>query len=80
MKTSSKADRIRERLLEFCCLMTFEYNGLDCDIDPFNPGLFHVTCNGQEQDVFSIDDVMNKPLFDGACLNDIADQINILDW
>lgn len=75
-----KAEQIRQRLLEFCCLMTFEYKGMDCSIDPFNPKLFHVNCNGYEQDIFSIDDVMNKPLFGGECLNDIAEYIKILDW
>ena len=78
--TSYKAEDIKARLLEFAGLMTFEHNGMDCSIDPFNPDLFHVTCAGNEQDVLSIDDVMNKPLFGGACLNDIAGQVKMLDW
>ena len=78
--TSYKAEQIKKRLLEFCTLMEFEYNGLECHIDPFNPTLFHIYCNGAEKDVHSIDDVMSAPLFGGKCLNDIADQIQILDW
>lgn len=77
---SSKAEQIKARLLEFAGLMTFNYHGLDCDIDPFNPKLFHICCDGQEQDVYCIDDVMTLPLFDGACLNDIAKEIDVLDW
>lgn len=60
--------------------MEFEYNGLECHIDPFNSTLFHIYCNGDEKDVHSIDDVMSAPLFGGKCLNDIADQVQILDW
>lgn len=78
--TSSKAEQIRERLLEFCTLMSFRYKGVYCDIDPFNPHLFHVMCGDNERDVHSIEEVMRSPLFDGACLQDIADEIEILEW
>ncbi len=78
--TSSKATEIRKRLLEFCGIMAFRYHGMDCDIDPFNPSFFHVACNGTETDVNSIDEVMSGQLFDGACLNDIAEEIDILEW
>lgn len=78
--TSSKVEQIKSRLLEFAGLMTFEYNGLECDIDPFSPTLFHITCNGAEKDVYSIDEVMKDPFFGGFCLNDIAEEINIIDW
>lgn len=78
--TSYKAAQIKNRLLEFCCLMTFTYHGIDCGIDPFNPKHFHINCGGEEQEVDSIEKVMESPLFNGACLNDIADEIEILDW
>lgn len=78
--TSSKAEQIKNRLLEFCCLMTFTYHGIECGIDPFNPNDFHINCGGEEQDVDSIEKVMESPFFEGACLNDIADEIEILDW
>lgn len=78
--TSYSAQEIKNRLLEFATLMSFTYNGLDCSIDPFNPNLFHVNCDGEEQDIYTIDDVMSKPLFGGECLNDIADRIQVLDW
>lgn len=66
--------------MEFCCLMTFRYHGLDCDIDPFDSKHFHVNCDGNEQDVDSIEKVMKSPFFEGECLEDIADEIEILDW
>lgn len=78
--TSLKAEQIKNRLLEFCCLMVFEYHGIECSIDPFNSKDFHINCGGNEQDVDSIEKVMGSPIFDGACLNDVADKIEIIDW
>ena len=80
MQPSSMAEKIRARLLEFCTLMSFEYRGLYCDIDPFDPHQFHIMCGDKEQDVHSIKEVMESPLFAGASLQDIADEIKILDW
>ncbi len=78
--TSYNLEDIKSRLLEFSGLMSFEYNGLYCDIDPFNKNNFHVTCNGNEHDMKSIDDVLNSPVFGGCALNEIWDKIKILDW
>lgn len=77
---SSKAEQLKELILGFAGLITFEYHGFDCSIDPFNPKLFHINFNGMEQDIYSINDLMTLPLFDGACLNDIAEKIENLDW
>ena len=77
---SSKAGQIKVRLLEFCTLMSFTYRGVYCDIDPFNKHLFHIMCGDEEQDVHSIEEVMESPLFAGMCLQDIADEIEILEW
>lgn len=60
--------------------MRFEFHGLDCSIDPFNPADFHLACNDVETDVNSIDEVMTIPFFGGKCLNDISDEIEILEW
>ena len=78
--TSSKAKQIKERLQEYTGLFAFEYQGYSCDIDPFNPNLFHMFCDGDESDVHSIDDVMNTPFFKGKSLTEIADEIKITDW
>ena len=80
MLTSSRAGEIKARLLEFCTLMSFEYQGVYCDIDPFNPHLFHIMCGDEERDAHSIEEVMERPYFLGACLRDIADEIEIIDW
>ncbi len=78
--TSSKSEEIKNRLLEFSGLMVFKFGEMECDIDPFNQHLFHVACNGTEKDIYSIEDVMEKPLFAGYSLNEIAEEIEILDW
>lgn len=74
------AEDIQSRLLEFAGLMVFVYNGLYCDIDPFNYNHFHVTCDGAEYDMSSIKQVFSFPVFNGKSLNDIVDKIEILDW
>lgn len=80
MMISDKSEQIKARLLEFTGLLAFQYHGLDCDIDPFDPEHFHITCNGVERDVHSIDDVMNGLFFDGHCLREIAGEIQITEW
>lgn len=80
MKTSYNMEDIKSRLLEFSNLMSFEYDGLYCDIDPFNENNFHVTCDGKEYDMKSINEVLNSPIFDGKSLIEICDIIKILDW
>lgn len=77
---SSKAEQLKELILGFAGIITFDYHGLECSIDPFNPKLFHINCNGVEEDIYSIDDLMTLPLFDGDCLNNIAGKIENLDW
>ena len=77
---SSNLKQIKDRLQECAALFAFEYKGYPCDVDPFNPNLFHVYCDGEETDVYSIEDVMNKPLFKGKSLAEIADEIRITDW
>lgn len=78
--TSCNADNIRKRLLEFCTLMSFNYKGHYCDIDPFNSKKFRVTCDEQEFELDSIEKVMTEPLFLGCRLCDIAGDIEVLDW
>lgn len=78
--TSYKSSDIKERLLEFSNLMMLSCNGIEYHIDPFNENYFHIFCDGKEYDFHNIDDVMNDPAFDGKSINDIAEQIEVLDW
>lgn len=78
--TFSKLDDIRDRLLEFSSLMIFRYQGMEFDIDPFSPTNFSINYNGEEMKASSIDEVMNIPFLGGKCINDVAGEIEIVDW
>lgn len=80
MQTYSKAADVRKRLLEFSTLMSFYYNGVYCNIDPFSPTNFHLMCGDMETDMTSIDDVMNSPFFNGKSLAEIADIVDFDEW
>ena len=76
---SSMANKIRDRLQEFCSIVTFVYKGVDCDVDPFSPTEFHMRFGDKEDDFDSIDRVMNEPFFAGCSLTQIADKITDVD-
>lgn len=78
--SNGRAKQIRDRLLEFCSLMTLRYKNIEFDIDPFNPEYFHISCNGKEWDVDSIDKVMDERFLKGRSLNEIAEVVEIIDW
>ena len=61
-------------------IFEFSYNEKDCSIDPYfdkklNRQVYHLYCDGQELIVFSVDEAMNTPFFDGKPLNEIAELI-----
>ncbi len=78
------ANKIRNRIAECCTLFGFIYNQAECHVDPYYKGSnsyeYLLFCNGDEMTVHSLDEVMNTPFFNGRCLNDIADAIEITDW
>lgn len=74
------AEKVKARLLEHATLMAFMYKGVLCDIDPFSENDFTVYVDGDGTDVFSIDDVMNKPYFLGKSLSEIADEVEFYEW
>ena len=71
---------IRDRLLEFCNMFGFDYNGHSCGVDPFNKQSFHLCCDGKVLEVHSIEDVFTTPYFGGKALKDIVDDIDIVEW
>ena len=72
--------KIKNRLDEYCSILTFTYRGVDCDIDPFNPNKFHVRYGDTEMDYDSIEKVLYEPIYDGRSLSDIADKIQEIEW
>lgn len=73
-------DDLKDRLLEFCNILCFEYNGFYCGVDPYNPNLFDLYFNGNSMKVHSIDEVFSTPYFDGKTLKDIIPEIEITEW
>ncbi|GHU38822.1 hypothetical protein FACS1894105_13140 [Clostridia bacterium] len=57
----------------------FDYNGKSGLIDPINKDEIHLAYNTYSDDVIekalSLPEVMQEPLFDGKCLNDICEDI-----
>lgn len=78
------AQRIRDRISEGITLFGFEYKGESGNIDPYyTPTSGHsylLYYAGNEATVYSIDDVMKTPYFDGKSLEQIAGEITITEW
>lgn len=74
------ADNVRNRLLEICSHMTFEYRGVACGIDPLSHDCFDVWCGEKVDILSSIDEVMNTKFFMGNSLAEISGVVDFIDW
>ena len=74
------AEKIKARIAEHCTLFGFEYKGKIGDVDPYSDDSYDLTYDGETINVHSIDEVMNTPYFDGKCLNEIYNEIEITEW
>ena len=65
-------------ILEGYSCASFGYNGKNCGIDPYSSNDYYMWY-GEDIDyrAKSIDDVLNSKLFDGKCLKDIAEEIDV---
>ncbi len=59
--------------------ITFEYNGMDCGVDPFNKNKFDVWCGDTSRTCGSLDEAMAIPIFGGKTLTDIFPTIPSFD-
>ena len=73
------ADKIRARLSEMVSHFTFDYQGVECGIDPISKAHFDVWCGNDFTSFDSLDKVMNEPYFSGQSLKDIAEDIRIIE-
>lgn len=74
------ADDIKARLDEMATHILFDYNGKECGIDPLEYNKRYDVWYGEsDYTAKSVDEVMAVPLFDGKCLNEIADKIENLE-
>jgi len=76
----SMADKIKSRINELCTHMLFEFKGVDCGVDPLSRDHFDMWYGKESFTAKSIDEVMSTPFFNGHCLNDIAESVEITDW
>ena len=60
--------------------VTFDYNGYSCGIDPLFKEEFEMWYGNDFVVVKSIDEVFNKPFFNGKALNDIWDDVTNIDY
>ncbi|MEA4896136.1 MAG: hypothetical protein VB064_12885 [Oscillospiraceae bacterium] len=75
---------IRARLDEFCNIFRFEYQGLNCYLDPvsrYDKWIVDVVCGDDYKSVSldSLDAVLSAPLFVGKSLAEIYNDIDIIE-
>lgn len=59
----------------------FEYQGKDCGVDPFSQRKYDVWYGEKEETMTSVEEVFNKPFFDGKSLTEIFPEIaESLEW
>ena len=78
-------DKVRIIIERGWSLFGFEYNGKECHVDPYfdsktNRQVYLLYCQGEEMAVFSVDEAMNTPFFDGKPLNEIAEAIIVTEY
>lgn len=79
-----KVERVRKIIKEGASLFEFEYNGKSGNVDHYyakdEGHSYLLWFDGNEKTVYSLDDVMNDPFFDGKCLTEISDKITVTDY
>lgn len=77
------ANEIKTFITHGHTLLGFEYGGKDGNIDPYfseeNGRSFLLYFDGNEQTVYSVEEVMTTPFINGKCLNDVAKELVITD-
>lgn len=70
---------LRYRINSLIKHVLFDYKGIPCGVDPFSHKEFDVWYGDKAETMTSIDDVMNKPFFDGKSLTEIVPEIENLE-
>ena len=78
------ADSLRKELSKGWAMLVFQYRGKEGHVDPYgtqNGDFSYILWyEGDEKLVYTMEDVMNTPIFDGHSLSEIADEISDIDW
>lgn len=70
---------IKQCLSELRTHILFDYNGVQCGIDPISHSHFEMWYGDKGCTVNNIDDVLNKPFFCEKSLTEIINYINNLE-
>lgn len=68
---------LKAEILSILNDIVFEYNGKSACINPYSTSKFEVGFGEVSKVYDDIDCLMSDPIYDGKCLNDIADKIII---
>lgn len=72
------AKDLRDEILSILNDVVFTYHGKTACINPFHEHKFEVGFGNEAIRTYEdIDDLMSDPIYDGKCLNEIADQIHL---
>lgn len=74
------AEDIREHLGNLIGVITFEYNGKNCGIDPLSLNKFVMWYGDDETVAESVDEVMSTGFFDGNCLEEIIEDAEDFEY
>ena len=70
---------LRYRINSLIHHVLFDYKGIPCGVDPFSHKEFDAWYGDKAETMTSIDEVMNKPFFDGKSLTEIVPEIENLE-
>lgn len=73
-------DTLKKKIDSLSSHILFNYKEMSCGIDPLNRNHIDMWYGNNSITVKSIDRVMSEPFFDGKCLNDIASEIQNVEW
>ena len=73
-------DFLKYRINSLIQHVVFDYKGIPCGVDPLSHHEFDVWYGDKAETMTSIDDVMNKPFFDGKSLTEIASEIENVEF
>lgn len=74
------SDDFKKKISSLSSHILFEYNGVECGVDPLSPDSFDMWFGDKYHNAKSIDEVMTAPLFNGKCINQIYKDIKNIDY
>lgn len=73
-----KPDILAEMIASLAGDIDFEYNGKHGAVCPFSRTDIALSYGDESHNHISVEDTMNDRMFDGKCLNEIAERIDLM--